>query len=105
MDQAIHGSSGTLSQHQNLEGMIVSHVDDLLFGGCASAERSLMDVGAELGFREVQREDFVSCSKRGWDHRSLHAGVPRELEGDPRAEAQATASAGSELFCVVRILG
>ena len=67
MDQAIHGSSdssGTLSQHQNVEGMIVSQVGDLLFGGCASAERSLMDVGAELGFREVHREDFVWCGKR-----------------------------------------
>ena len=49
---------------KRLEGMIVSHVDDLLFGGCASAEASLMDVGAELGFREVERHDFVWCGKR-----------------------------------------
>ncbi|CAE7402794.1 dnaJ, partial [Symbiodinium sp. KB8] len=49
---------------KQLEGMIVSHVDDLLFGGSAVAEASLMDVGTELGFREVQRDDFVWCGKR-----------------------------------------
>ena len=51
-------------KQKRLLGMIVSHVDDLLFGGCAEAERSLMDVGSELGFREVQRDSFTWCGKR-----------------------------------------
>eukprot|EP00439_Symbiodinium_sp_Y106_P041778 s2027_g5.t1 len=43
--------------------MIVSHVDDLLFGGNADAEKSLMDMGAKLGFREVVRDRFTWCGK------------------------------------------
>ena len=50
--------------HSKLLGVIVSHVDDLLFGGSPPAEQSLMDVGKELGFRDVQRDDFVWCGKR-----------------------------------------
>ena len=42
----------------------MSHVDDLLFGGDSLAERLLMQVGEMLGFRDVQRNDFVWCGKR-----------------------------------------
>ena len=44
--------------------MIISHVDDLLFGGDHVAEESLTEVGRELGFREVSADDFVWCGKR-----------------------------------------
>ena len=52
------------TERKELRGMIVSHVDDLLFGGDHVAEASLLDVGAELGFREVQVDDFTWCDKR-----------------------------------------
>ena len=47
-----------------LKGMIVSHVDDLLFGGEPDAEKSLLDVGEELGFREISRDSFTWCGKQ-----------------------------------------
>ncbi|OLQ04968.1 Uncharacterized protein K02A2.6 [Symbiodinium microadriaticum] len=47
-----------------LQGMIISHVDDLLFGGNPTAEASLFEVGQELGFRETKVDDFVWCGKR-----------------------------------------
>ena len=52
------------TERKELRGMIVSHVDDLLFGGDHVAEASLLDVGSELGFREVQVDDFTWCGKR-----------------------------------------
>ena len=51
------------AERKRLKGMIVSHVDDLLFGGDQAAEKSLMDVGAQLGFREVVRDAFTWCGK------------------------------------------
>ena len=50
-------------ERKQLKGMIVSHVDDLLFGGDGDAEKSLMDVGAQLGFRQVVRDAFTWCGK------------------------------------------
>ncbi|CAE7278587.1 unnamed protein product, partial [Symbiodinium necroappetens] len=47
-----------------LQGMIISHVDDLLFGGNPTAEASLLEVGQELGFRETKVDDFVWWGKR-----------------------------------------
>ena len=47
-----------------LQGMIVSHVDDLLFRGDKVAEASLMSVRDELGFHEVTRDSFVWCGKQ-----------------------------------------
>ena len=50
-------------EREQLRGMIVSHVDDLLFGGDAVAEKSLMEVGDQLGFRDVTRNEFTWCGK------------------------------------------
>lgn len=49
---------------RTLEGIIVAHVDDLLFTGSKMAEDSLMAIGAELGFGSLGGEDFVWCGKR-----------------------------------------
>ena len=38
-----------------LEGIVVAHVDDLLFTGSAEAEKSLMAIGDELGFGSLDR--------------------------------------------------
>ena len=51
------------SQRKTLSGMIVSYVDDLLFGGNHLAEASLLQVGDELGFRDVTRNAFTWCGK------------------------------------------
>ena len=50
-------------EQKQLRGMIVSHVDDLLFGGDPVAEKSLMEVGDQLGFRDVTRNEFTWCGK------------------------------------------
>ena len=50
-------------ERKTLCGMIISHVDDLLLGGNALAEKSLLQVGDELGFREVTRNSFTWCGK------------------------------------------
>ena len=42
----------------------MSHVDDLLFGGDSVAEKSLRDVGDELGFRELEKDVFTWCGKQ-----------------------------------------
>ena len=47
-----------------LEGIVVAHVDDLLFTGSAEAEKSLMAIGDELGFGSLDRNDFTWCGKR-----------------------------------------
>ena len=49
---------------QNLEGIILSHVDDLLLGGNVRAQNSLLMIGQELGFGSVEYDDFVYCGKR-----------------------------------------
>ena len=47
-----------------LHGMILSHVDDLLLGGDQVAYASLMDLGGELGFGAIDKDEFVYCGKR-----------------------------------------
>ena len=47
-----------------LEGLIVAHVDDLLFTGSPAAEISLNKVGSELGFGSQDVNDFTWCGKR-----------------------------------------
>lgn len=47
-----------------LEGLVVAHVDDLLFTGSVKAERSLDKIGSELGFGSLDRNDFTWCGKR-----------------------------------------
>ena len=49
---------------KSLEGIIVAHVDDLLFAGSVTAERSLDQIGSELGFGSLDRNDFSWCGKR-----------------------------------------
>ena len=44
--------------------MILSHVDDLLLGGDQVAYASLMDLGSELGFGTIDKDEFVYCGKR-----------------------------------------
>jgi len=45
-------------------GLIVCHVDDLLFTGDEAAMASLMRIGDTLGFGKVEHENFVWCGKR-----------------------------------------
>ena len=45
-------------------GLIVGHVDDLLFTGDAGARKSLDEIGRELGFGRVEDSDFTWCGKR-----------------------------------------
>ena len=47
-----------------LDGIIVSHVDDLLLGGNARAQKLLLSLGEELGFGSVEYDDFTYCGKR-----------------------------------------
>ena len=47
-----------------LQGIVVGHVDDLLFCGSPLAEQSLIEIGRELGFGSLEREDFTWCGKR-----------------------------------------
>ena len=47
-----------------LEGVIIAHVDDLLFCGSKVAEASLAKIGQELGFGSQDFNDFTWCGKR-----------------------------------------
>ena len=49
---------------KELHGMVLSHVDDLLLGGDSTAQESLLDLGKELGFGSIDRDEFVYCGKR-----------------------------------------
>lgn len=51
-------------QGKQLAGVIVAHVDDLLFTGSTEAERSLEAIGKELGFGSLDKNDFTWCGKR-----------------------------------------
>ena len=82
-----------------LEGIVVAHVDDLLFTGSAEAEKSLMAIGDELGFGSLDRNDFTWCGKRIRRHtdgtirlsmREYHQNlqeivIPRHRKSDPDA--------------------
>ena len=48
----------------NLIGMVVGHVDDLLNTGNEVAEKSLKEIGEELGFGTEDYDNFVWCGKR-----------------------------------------
>ncbi|OLP79745.1 Copia protein [Symbiodinium microadriaticum] len=48
----------------NIIGIVVAHVDDLLFAGGSEAEQSLRSVGEELGFRELTKDKFTWCGKQ-----------------------------------------
>ena len=61
--------SASASGTSKLLGALVSHVDDLLFGGDEEAETSLREVGDELGFRDLERDKFVWCGKQFEKHR------------------------------------
>ena len=54
----------TMPNLKHLRGMIVAHVDDLLFIGDSTAVRSFDDVGKILGFGSREERDFVWCGKR-----------------------------------------
>ena len=47
-----------------LEGMVLSHVDDLLLGGSEKAKEQIADLGRELGFGSVEEGSFVYCGKK-----------------------------------------
>ena len=47
-----------------LLGVVLSHVDDLLCGGCQQALDSIMSLEKELGFGSVERDSFVYCGKK-----------------------------------------
>ena len=51
-----------------LEGVIISHVDDLLLGGGRRAQALLQDLGQILGFGSVEYDDFTYCGKRIRQH-------------------------------------
>ncbi len=44
-------------------GMVISHVDDLLFMGDNVAEQSLLRLGQKLGFGSIEKERFTWCGK------------------------------------------
>lgn len=47
-----------------LEGMLLSHVDDLLMGGNDRAHRLLLELGRELGFGSLETGSFTYCGKK-----------------------------------------
>ena len=49
---------------RKLDGIMVSHVDDLLFSGGPHALSSFEAIGKELGFGSQEESDFVWCGKR-----------------------------------------
>ena len=52
------------SGEEELQGVIVGHVDDLLFAGNEVALESLEKLGKILGYGSVEKEDFTWCGKR-----------------------------------------
>jgi hypothetical protein len=47
-----------------LEGIIISHVDDLLLGGTIVAQQKMLELGKELGFGSVSYDSFTYCGKK-----------------------------------------
>ena len=47
-----------------LEGIIMSHVDDLLLGGTIVAQQKMLELGKELGFGAVSYDRFTYCGKK-----------------------------------------
>lgn len=54
----------TDGKNKELGGVIVGHVDDLLFTGTDAALASLLRLGDILGFGSVEEENFQWCGKR-----------------------------------------
>lgn len=52
-----------------LDGVLISHVDDLLLGGNRRAVAKLQELGRELGFGSTSEKDITYCGKRirQWD--------------------------------------
>ena len=50
-------------KQSRLSGIIVAHVDDLLFCGDPEAQASLMKMGQTLGFGSVEEDAFTWCGK------------------------------------------
>lgn len=57
------GGKANFEQHHELIGVVVAHVDDLLFTGNDAAHQSLLDIGKELGFGSVSYTSFTWCGK------------------------------------------
>jgi hypothetical protein len=51
------------SDNSVLKGMVISHVDDLLFGGDADARDLLIKLSDELGYGSLEEGKFVYCGK------------------------------------------
>ena len=49
--------------HSKLEAMVISHVDDLLFGGNDRGRELLLQLGKELGYGSLEEKEFVYCGK------------------------------------------
>ena len=56
------------ADHAKLEGIILSHVDDLLLGGNDRAKQSLLELGKELGFGSLEEKSFTYCGKQLQQH-------------------------------------
>ena len=55
---------GKEKEKRTLDGIMVAHVDDLLFAGGKAAMESFDAIGSELGFGTKESGDFVWCGKR-----------------------------------------
>ena len=63
-DQNANGSTYIPENDKELCGVVVGHVDDLLFAGDGEALESLEALGKVLGFGSVEAEAFTWCGKR-----------------------------------------
>ena len=49
---------------KELQGIVLSHVDDLLCGGSEEARASILSLEKELGFGSVEHDSFTYCGKK-----------------------------------------
>jgi len=61
---ALDAATWVLRRAGEIVGMIVGHVDDLLFTGDEGAWASFLAISRELGFGSLEEDDFVWCGKR-----------------------------------------
>ena len=61
-----------------LDGVIMSHVDDLLLGGNRRAEKKLKEFGEELEFGSTSEKDITYCGKRIRQHDDGHITITME---------------------------
>ena len=52
------------NKHEQLLGICLSHVDDLLVGGCSAARESILSLEKTLGFGSVEHNSFNYCGKK-----------------------------------------